>query len=110
MIFFFSLVQVSLPPQCSNYMLITDYTRNVSYRDVTDICDETFFNSTPTRVRFSGAAGTVLTNMAPTPYYYHCGSQSGGWYNGNYDFTVGETQTGTVCWAYGGPCDSSASI
>jgi hypothetical protein len=98
----------SLPPQCSNYTLNTDGTRNAAYTTLGGVCDNTF-GVTPMWVRFSGAPGTMLANCAVV--YTNCDTNSAGWYSGVYTSTAGDTTNGTVCYAWlADPCLYSSSI
>ncbi|CAF1547292.1 unnamed protein product, partial [Adineta ricciae] len=99
----------SLPPQCSNYTLNTDGTRNAAYTTLGNTCDDHIFTSSPMWVRFSGAAGTLLANC-PVPAS-NCNTNSPGWYSGVYPSIAGDTTNGTVCYTWpGNTCIYSNSI
>lgn len=97
-----------LPPQCFNYTLNTDATRNVA-EPGNDTCDFTTFSVTPMWVRFSGAAGTLIPSC-PIPAH-RCATRATGWYSGIYPSTAGDTTSGTVCYSWPGvPCIYNNSL
>ncbi|UJR34251.1 hypothetical protein I4U23_021655 [Adineta vaga] len=99
---------VALPAQCSSYTMITDATRLATGGAPTIICDNILFTATPVWIRFSGSAGTMLVNYAPTTY--RCNTHAPGWYTGSLP-AVGSTVSGTVCYNWSGnTCNWSNSI
>lgn len=89
----------AVPSQCFNYFSNTDQTRSVSYGSSSAVCDNAAsFGSSPAWVRFTGAAGTVLANYAPS--INNCNTHAPGWYNGSYP-SSGGTTLGTVCYNWG---------
>ena len=90
----------ALPSQCFNYFSNTDQTRSVSSVASSVVCDNAAsFGSSPAWVRFTGAAGTVLANYAPSEN--KCNTHAPGWYNGSYP-SSGSTTSGTVCYNWNG--------
>jgi hypothetical protein len=59
------------------------------------VCDNIYFNSTVTWVRFSGAAGTQISTSVVAKS--HCSTHATGYYTGVMP-SVGVTITGTVCY------------
>lgn len=89
-----------LPPQCQDYTSITDGTRHVDNRNPGSDSDRLYFSSTPTWVRFEGAAGTRLADYSvPTG---HCGAEATGWVKFATEPSVGETENQTVCFNWNG--------
>jgi hypothetical protein len=88
------------PPQCLNYTLDIDQTRNTDYTASIGFCDNIspFNNATPIWFRFQSPAGIVVAN-APVPPY-HCGAVATGWYAGQYPISDFTTATSIVCYYY----------
>ncbi|CAF1260210.1 unnamed protein product [Rotaria magnacalcarata] len=99
------------PPQCLNYTLNTDATRNIGYTSSINNCDNTvpFSNTTSVWIRFQAPAGTLLASSPVPPNY--CGTVVTGWYAGQYPSPVFTTATSIVCFYYAtNTCSSCASI
>jgi hypothetical protein len=62
-----------LPSECSNYSIIIDEIRRVTYKG-NGSCDQYLFTSSPTWVRFCGLSGTMLGNYSVNPYYCNANS------------------------------------
>jgi hypothetical protein len=85
------------PPQCLNYTLNIDGTRNLGYTSTINLCDNVSpFNSiTPVWIRFQDPAGTVVVNSPVPPNY--CGTVATGWYAGQYPSVIYSTATSIAC-------------
>ena len=86
---------MTLPSQCSNYILDTDATRLVSYGNGS-VCDQTVY-STALWVRFGGSATMMVTSP---PAVHRCGTYATGWLTGTLPSTAGLTVVGVVCFAW----------
>ena len=86
----------SWPPQCSNYTIDTNATRNAAYTVLGNSCDT--FSPSSIWVRFLSPAGTHIANYSV--HYSNCNTNSAGWYSGVYPSIPGDTISGTVCYAW----------
>ena len=101
----------STPPQCSNYTINMDATRNIGYTASINFCDNVspFNNGTPIWIRFQEPAGTLIANSIVPPNY--CGTVATGWYAGEYPTGIFSTATSIVCFYYStNTCTSCSSI
>ncbi|CAF1500495.1 unnamed protein product [Adineta steineri] len=104
-------VSTTVPPQCSNYTLNTDETRNIAYTSSLNYCDNILpFNSTtPVWIRFQDQAGTLIAKSPVPPN--SCGSTATGWYAGQYPSAFFTTATSIVCFFYiANTCYACSSI
>ena len=90
-------LSTATPPECLNYTLDADGTRNIRYTASINFCDNVlpFNNATPIWFRFQDAAGIVVAN-APIPPN-RCGAVATGWYAGQYPAAVFSTATSLAC-------------
>lgn len=89
------IVNLNLPPQCSNYTVDIDTTRLISYTATTSACDNGF---SPARwVRFTGGGATQIATSAPPAN--RCGTSGTGWLVTSLPSTVGANITGLVCYS-----------
>ena len=92
----------SMPPQCSNYTIDTDPTRNAVFynSNITGLCDDTSpFSNKPVWFRFLPPAGTAIINYTVPNGY--CGTSAPGWYAGQYPSTIYTTATSIACYVIG---------
>jgi hypothetical protein len=82
---------ISLPYQCSSYLLLTDYYRPVTYTATVCLCD----SISTSWYRVSGAAGTQIATYPVSTG--GCGTSYPAWYNGSLPTTPGATTTGVAC-------------
>ena len=85
------------PPECTNYTLNTDLTRNIGYTSSIDLCDniDPFINGTEVWIRFDSPAGTVIPKESIS--LNRCGAIATGWYAGQYPESEYSTATSIVC-------------
>lgn len=97
----------NLLPQCNDYMVINDATRNIAHVDpnVRD-CDNVI---TTGWYRFMDGAGTMLATSPPPTNV--CNTHAPGWLQGTYPANQGEVVNATACFHWNGnPCEWSSQI
>jgi hypothetical protein len=103
-------LSTATPPQCLNYTLDADGTRNIAYTASINLCDNVlpFNNVTPIWFRFQVAAGSVVANAPVTPN--RCGAVVTGWYAGQYPVAFFSTATSLACFYQSSNTCASCSV
>ncbi|XP_066025285.1 pancreatic secretory granule membrane major glycoprotein GP2 isoform X4 [Pocillopora verrucosa] len=93
------------PPECQNYQVLADASRNVNHGANPLLCDN---HLTPNWYRFQGAAGVKM--LSSCPQTSRCGTHATGWLSGDHPSVEEGKVTRKVCFSWSNCCTWSIDI
>lgn len=88
---------------CDSALVLSSYTRAVSFYSESVECDGSLQNAW---YRFAGQAGNQILSSCPEDYgtKFRCGTHAGGWLNGQHPTNLEGVVERMVCFAWEGSC------